>query len=452
MHWRVFHEFIDYYAPLAPALLALLAWLAIAALAACGDGVLFLGAPDNNDAALGRVSAANSVLPANTFSAVLLGTQEVPPAASSASGMATLLFNPNTLAFRASIVTARLAGNAAHIHLGAPGAAGPIVFPMSETAAGSGIWTVTGTFTAQQLVDLQAGQYYVDVHSAAFPDGEIRGQLLRQLPVSGNSASGDALSFFNVLTGTQEVPPTGSVAKGIAITVFDPASAILAEAVTTLDLSGSAAHIHQAGAGFSGPIVFPLAETAGGSGIWATATVLTALQSSILSSGNFYMDIHSASFPNGEIRGQIVASPGAGTGAGTGVTGGASGSPIGTGGLGTGTGSASIGTATGSSSIDTGTGSASVGTGTGSTSIDTGTGSASVGTGTGSASIATSTGSASVGTGTGSASIDTGTGSASIDTGTGSASVGTGSGVVGLGTPPSTGSITGVAAMTTGAL
>ncbi len=36
-----------------------------------------------------------------------------------------------------------------------------------------------GTVTDQQLADIEAGKTYVNVHTAQYPDGEIRGQLLR---------------------------------------------------------------------------------------------------------------------------------------------------------------------------------------------------------------------------------------------------------------------------------
>lgn len=430
-----------------------LAWsLAVGtlALAACGDGILFMGVPDNNNAALNQVSEANRTLPADTLAAPLLPNQQPGGAASAGSGMASLAFDRGTLAFRAGAVSAGVAGSAAHLHLGAPGTTGPIVFTLAESAAGSGIWTLAGTLTSQQLASLEAGQYYIDIHSAAFPDGEIRGQLLAQLPVSGNAPTGAAVSYFNVMTGSQVNPATASQASGIALTVFDPATALLAEAVIAPGLPDGTAHIHQAAAGFSGSAILPLVETAGGSAIWAATTTLTALQAASLSSGNFYADIHTASFPNGAIRAQIIATQGS-SGPGSPQAGSAgSANDIGTSGIGTGTGSTSIGTGTGSASIDTGTGSASVGSGTGSATIGSATGSGSIGSATGGGSVGTATGSASIGTGTGSAGISTGTGSGAIGSGSGSASIGSGSGAAGLGVTTGSGNGAGVPARTTG--
>lgn len=63
---------------------------------------------------------------------------------------------------------------AAHIHKGAPGVAGGIVFPFaSGTSPIHAVWNLTPS----DVTDLLGGQLYVNVHSIAFPLGEIRGQI-----------------------------------------------------------------------------------------------------------------------------------------------------------------------------------------------------------------------------------------------------------------------------------
>jgi hypothetical protein len=64
---------------------------------------------------------------------------------------------------------------AAHIHMGAKGVSGPVVVPLCGPCKA----TVTGTATvsAAVLSAIKKGKTYVNVHTAKYPAGEIRGQL-----------------------------------------------------------------------------------------------------------------------------------------------------------------------------------------------------------------------------------------------------------------------------------
>jgi len=116
------------------------------------------------------------------FTAKLTGAQETPPNTSAAKGTAVAVVNRQTKTMAASVGTTGMTGNAAHIHAGVTGVSGPIVFPLTETSPGSGIWSTKVVLSDDQLAALKAGSLYVNVHSEAFPDGEIRGQLMeRQL-------------------------------------------------------------------------------------------------------------------------------------------------------------------------------------------------------------------------------------------------------------------------------
>ncbi|MBI1891328.1 MAG: CHRD domain-containing protein [Burkholderiales bacterium] len=117
------------------------------------------------------------------YSASLDGAQEVPPNASAGRGTGVLIVDPTDNAFTASIVTTGVADNAAHVHEGVPGTAGPVVIPLTK-AQGSVVWTASGTLTAAQLASLERGDYYFNVHSPTFPAGEIRGQLQRRAPTA----------------------------------------------------------------------------------------------------------------------------------------------------------------------------------------------------------------------------------------------------------------------------
>jgi hypothetical protein len=114
------------------------------------------------------------------FSSMLSGLNEVPPNASPATGTAIGMYDDVTNLFMMDTNASGFVANvtAAHVHLGAPGVAGPIVFPLSG-ATGSTTYTSHDmpVLTELQEADFLAGNYYVNIHSAQFPGGEVRGQL-----------------------------------------------------------------------------------------------------------------------------------------------------------------------------------------------------------------------------------------------------------------------------------
>ena len=106
----------------------------------------------------------------------LSGDQEVPPVKTSATGNGTLTVNDDK-SVSGSVTTSGINGVAAHIHNGAPGKNGPVAVPLNKD--GGNKWTVGpgAKLTDAQFADFKAGNLYVNVHSAAHKDGEIRGQL-----------------------------------------------------------------------------------------------------------------------------------------------------------------------------------------------------------------------------------------------------------------------------------
>lgn len=106
----------------------------------------------------------------------LSGAQEVPAVSSMASGTASIVVAADK-SVSGSVTTMGIEGKAAHIHQGAAGANGPVVVPLTKT--GDATWSVpAGTkLTDAQYATYQAGGMYVNVHTAANPGGEIRGQL-----------------------------------------------------------------------------------------------------------------------------------------------------------------------------------------------------------------------------------------------------------------------------------
>lgn len=123
------------------------------------------------------------------YTAHLSGASEVPPNASKASGTATFELNGNELHY--SVTVQDLSGPAtmAHIHVGKEGASGPHVysFTIEKVASGTlaeGTIDLTKEATAGVSGDslrtlVTNGAAYVNVHTAAHPGGEVRGQVLK---------------------------------------------------------------------------------------------------------------------------------------------------------------------------------------------------------------------------------------------------------------------------------
>jgi hypothetical protein len=74
------------------------------------------------------------------------------------------------------VTTTGIAGTAAHVHEAATGKNGPVIIPL--TKSGDTYTVPAGAkLTDAQFASFQAGNLYVNVHTAANPDGEMRGQL-----------------------------------------------------------------------------------------------------------------------------------------------------------------------------------------------------------------------------------------------------------------------------------
>lgn len=113
------------------------------------------------------------------FKATINGASEVPVNTSAAIGTATLTFNTDTKIFTIVVDFSGVTATASHIHKGAAGVSGGVVFGFTNPIT-SPINYTSVALDATQEADLMANLYYVNIHSAAFPGGEIRGQLIKQ--------------------------------------------------------------------------------------------------------------------------------------------------------------------------------------------------------------------------------------------------------------------------------
>jgi len=106
----------------------------------------------------------------------LVGAQETPPVSTTATGVASITIASDR-SVSGNVKTTGIDGTMAHIHTGAPKEAGPPIVTL--TKGDNGAWNVPSgaKLTDEQYATFKAGNLYVNVHSAAHPGGEIRGQL-----------------------------------------------------------------------------------------------------------------------------------------------------------------------------------------------------------------------------------------------------------------------------------
>ena len=121
------------------------------------------------------MSGANMV----ALSTQLRAANEVPPNASQATGTVDAVLNRDTNLLRWKVNYTGLSGPATAAHFHGPAAAGanagvvlpwpgPVISPMEGSA----------TLTPAQVAELVAGRWYANIHTAANPGGEIRGQMM----------------------------------------------------------------------------------------------------------------------------------------------------------------------------------------------------------------------------------------------------------------------------------
>lgn len=125
-------------------------------------------------AALASAAVAETV----SYKADLKASNEVPANSSTGTGSVAATFDTASKKLNWTVTFSNLTGAATAAHFHGPAAAGTnagVAVPITGTAspmAGS------ATLTDAQAADLKAGKWYVNVHTTANKDGEIRGQVL----------------------------------------------------------------------------------------------------------------------------------------------------------------------------------------------------------------------------------------------------------------------------------
>jgi len=117
---------------------------------------------------------------AEKFKATLSGKSEVPPNASAGTGTADIDYDAASKKLSWKLTYSGLSGPATAAHFHGPAEAGKnagvaVAIPNATKSPAEG----SATLTDAQAADLEAGKYYVNVHTQANPGGEIRGQVTK---------------------------------------------------------------------------------------------------------------------------------------------------------------------------------------------------------------------------------------------------------------------------------
>lgn len=255
------------------------------------------------------------------FKARLSGHQEVFPVATAARGEVTAMLTGNQLTVTGSFsglsapIHFGIAGGA-HLHAGYAGQNGPVVFPLvvvPNADSTGGTFPVTlNTFqlSQAQVQTLMQRGLYVNIHTHAFPGGELRGQVLPE-----------ADAYFSAnLFGSQETPPVYSNGSGAVVMELHGDTLVVSGSFSNLDghfashIAGGA-HLHLGLAGTNGGVLAPLkvalnADMRSGTFLaMDNALVLSAPQKAALMNREVYVNIHTEAHATGELRGQVVPMP-----------------------------------------------------------------------------------------------------------------------------------------------
>jgi hypothetical protein len=263
---------------------------------------------------------------ARFFAATLRGRNEVPVAGGPAvgdpdgraAGIVRVQGNRVTFSFAWKGVGVPTMG---HIHQGHAGVNGADKVPLFMTTmpatvtAAAGVTTIDDAATAAAIRS-DPGGFYLNLHTAEFPGGAVRGQLtaLRHPADLLGLPKGGPLTAY--LSGSQEMPaPHGPAVgddNGSAVTFIEPRGDKRVDYSFAWAGIGTPTmgHIHDGRVGVSGPTVVPLFTTAMPGTIVAASGSVTDADASVVRRirnrpSQFYVNLHTAGFPGGAVRGQL---------------------------------------------------------------------------------------------------------------------------------------------------
>ncbi|MBI1223742.1 MAG: CHRD domain-containing protein [Bacteroidetes bacterium] len=232
------------------------------------------------------------------FATGLTGDQETPAVITDGSGVGYVTYAARDTLARYRFAINGLSGpiTASHIHAGVAGSAGGVVVPLTVVSNNLIQGEINlNNVPADFIEKLETEGLYVNVHTAANPGGEIRGQL----------KSLGAIHFETLMNGDQETPPVTSGAQGVAVAGLSADLTTVNYLVGAYGLVSTAGHFHDGAAGTSGGVLVPFVAAAQPNFYMGSATIPDGMAIKLINSG-VYANIHTAANPGGEIRGQMI--------------------------------------------------------------------------------------------------------------------------------------------------
>jgi hypothetical protein len=242
------------------------------------------------------ITLSSCSLFAQTYYVLLSTSQEVSfNTATGSAGFAWVELDGTTLTYTA--VHEGTSGlTMAHFH--GPAAAGTNAGVSLALSGTESPITATVELTPDQVSDLTSGLWYFNLHTSENPGGELRGQVVDQLPFVPTSA----------ISGSQVVGGMSTAGAGAARYSYDMATRELSWDIAYEGLSSAVTMMHFHGPALPGAnagVAVNLEPISGIGTPQSGSAILTEEQANQLLAGEMYLNIHTQNNPGGEIRGQL---------------------------------------------------------------------------------------------------------------------------------------------------
>jgi hypothetical protein len=233
------------------------------------------------------------------FDGLIDGAQEVPTNASTAKGLMVGWSDYGLDSLTYAVLYTGITPSVAHLHLGPVGVNGGTFVTLEPYAiAPNAAYAKKVGISQANLIKMMKDSVYVNIHSTAFPNGEIRGQVSTSLHDG---------AVANLCTREETTPVPFSAASGAGYVSIDRNKEYAYLGVVTNSLSGNAtlAHIHKGNKGAAGGVYINIKDPANSSNAFFGFVRVSSTGADSILNGQTYFNVHTATYGGGEIRGQI---------------------------------------------------------------------------------------------------------------------------------------------------